>query len=214
MTIVQPDRVLLARFIAEHAHEMTGDVLDVGGGPRRYAGAFAHAHSYRTLDIDPKTKPDILSSATEIPLPDASVDSIICAQVLGDIASPKDALREMARILKPGGKLLVTEALTAELHDEPHDFWRFTPYGFQMLLEPEFTNIHMELRGGFRCVQLQNWIRYWIDRLSLHSHPIFARAFSLLCTVRTKYAIARDAYDASPAKQRFALGCNIIATRA
>jgi SAM-dependent methyltransferase len=215
MTIFQPDRFLIRQFVASSAKQLQGDILDVGGGRvRRYAHYFSHARSYRTLDPDPEAHADVVASATAIPLPEASVDGIVCTQVLLDIFDVQKAVDEMARILRPGGHILITDSLTNAICDEPHNYWRFTSYAFQELMKGKFTDIRIERRGGYRCAAAQNWIRYCIERYRLYDRPLLGRAYSLVSTLRSKWAIWADALDTSDANRRFAIGYNILARRA
>lgn len=106
MIIPQPERVLLRRQIASLSRHVSGNVLDVGGGDgRRYRSLFS-CDSYASLDVSGLG--DIRASADAIPLPDAAVDSVLCFQVLHYFADPLPALREVRRVLRPGGAFLLS----------------------------------------------------------------------------------------------------------
>lgn len=214
MRVFQPDRYLLNEFVKANARLLTGALLDVGGWDgKRYRGHFNHVTKYTVLDPEPSVKPDIVATAEKIPLPDATYDSILCTEVLMDIYPVHDAIREMARVLRPGGHLLATVSFMSPLCDEPHHFWRFTPYSLQNLLEPYFSEIRIEHRGGFRTQRAQNWIRYLIERYDLYRRPLLGRLLSLLSQIRGRLAIAADTRDRSEANRKYALGFNIFATR-
>ncbi len=70
-----------------------------------------------------------------IPLADHSVDVIISIQVLEHLSSPHQAMREMARVLKPDGHLFMTTPFFYQEHQQPHDYFRYTRYGLQHLVE-------------------------------------------------------------------------------
>ena len=169
MIIFQPERILLKKQIKKHSHHIIGDVLDVGCGSfDRYSELFSFK-KYLKMDIDENNNPDVVGSANNIPLPDNAVDSIVFTQVLGDIWDLKKAFSEFFRVLKPGGKVLATESLMAAMHDEPHDFWRFTNYSLERFFqEAGFRVLESERRGGFFSSNAQNIIRYLIDRLDLY----------------------------------------------
>lgn len=214
MRVFQPDRCLLARFVSENAHLLTGKLLDVGGQDgKRYRGYFTHVKSFTVLDPGKDYKPDIVAGAEAIPLADASIDSMLCTEVLMDIFDIQKALAEMARVLKSGGYLLATVSFMGPLCDEPYHYWRFTPYSLTKLLEPYFDNIRIEHRGGFRLQRAQNWIRFWINRLDLYRRPILGRLFSLASRLRFSLAQWGDTHDTSNANRGFAIGYNIIAKR-
>lgn len=212
MHIFQPDRFLLHLFIARHAPDFEGVVLDIGGGTRRYANLFTHC-TFTILDLDPHSHPDIVASAEKIPLKDASVDGILCTQALGDVWNTETAISEMLRALKPGGRLLITESLFNEEHDAPHDYWRFTQYAWKRLLEERCETLHIEPRGGYFSQKLQQKIRYNIERHRLYSRPFLGKLFSLWATFAGKHAIAKDARAKSDIGTHFPIGYNIIGTK-
>lgn len=214
MIIAQPDRRLLARFIAAHANAFKGDVLDIGGGDGRYAGLFKHVDSYKRLDVDEKAKPDIVASIEKIPLEDASVDGIICTQVLGDVWDIPQAMNEMSRILKKDGLLLITECLHNELHDEPHDYWRFTPNTYKKLIGEEFEIISLEPRGGYYSMRLQQHIRKLIlKHHPYNKRPMLGRLMHAYASIRCAIAEWHDARQSADINERFAIGFNLLARK-
>src|SRR5581483_6584928 len=56
-------------------------------------------------------------------------------QVLEHVAEPQKVITELHRVLRPGGSLFLTVPLVGELHEEPYDFYRYTPYGLRHLFE-------------------------------------------------------------------------------
>ena len=214
MRIIQPDRELIHCFVQKHAHLFTGRLLDIGGqNGRRYKKLFTHVEEYTVLDPDETAHPDIVAKAEEIPLPSASVDGILCTEVLMYIFDLPRALKEMARVLKPDGQFMGTVSFMGPLCHEPYDYWRLTPYSLQNLFEPYFKDIRIERRGGYRTQKSQNWIRFWIERLDLYKHPILGRLFSLVSRARGTLAMALDDRDKSEANRKYTLGYNIFATR-
>lgn len=214
MQVFQPDRYLLAQFVEKNALLLQGSLLDVGGWDgKRYRRFFGHATKRTVLDPSPDSGADIIAPAEKMPLPEASEDNVLCTEVLMNIFEIKDAIREIARVLRPGGRFLGTVSFMCPLCDEPFHFWRFTPYSLQNLFEPYFKDIRIERRGGFRTQRSQNWIRFWIERLDLYRHPILGRFFSLMSIIRGHISLWADLRDTSEANRKFTLGYNIIATR-
>ncbi len=82
--------------------------------------------------------------------PSADADLVICEQVLEHVRDPYAAVRNLARLVHPGGLVLVSTPFLVRLHDHPEDHWRFTPSGMRLLLEA----------GGLEVL----WIRSWGNR--------------------------------------------------
>jgi len=61
-------------------------------------------------------------------------DLVTADQVLEHVVDPFLAVRNLAGIVRPGGRVLITSALLFPVHDAPDDYWRFTTYGFKRLL--------------------------------------------------------------------------------
>lgn len=68
------------------------------------------------------TKIDIVSNITSIPVEDASFDAVLCSEVLEHIPDPVAAIQEFARILKPGGALILTAPFCSLTHFAPYHF--------------------------------------------------------------------------------------------
>lgn len=106
---------------------------------------------YHSLDLYPRN-----SSVTYVGdiqnmtmIKEQTYDSAICLEVLEHIADPSQALREISRILKPDGILILSVPHLSRLHDEPDDYYRFTRYGLQRLLERgSFSVLALKKRGG------------------------------------------------------------------
>ena len=79
---------------------------------------------------------DIVLDLQEIRLPTETVGTLICMEVLEHVERPLDAIREMHRVLQPGGVLVISSPMKLRIHGSPYDYWRFTPEGFRTLLKP------------------------------------------------------------------------------
>jgi predicted SAM-dependent methyltransferase len=60
------------------------------------------------IDIDPESRADLIADIHAIPLPDNVASLIRCYEVLEHLRSPQEAIKEMARLLEPGGILIIT----------------------------------------------------------------------------------------------------------
>lgn len=105
-------------------------VLDAGCGeqPLRPEIEAAGAH-YLGLDVQQNRSNtvELLAPLWDVPLADASVDVILATEVLEHVVDTAGAFREMARILRPGGTIVITTPFAYPLHEEPHDYVRLTP---------------------------------------------------------------------------------------
>ncbi|HWX18516.1 MAG TPA: class I SAM-dependent methyltransferase [Candidatus Binatia bacterium] len=114
-------------------------VLDAGAGASKYRPFFAHCR-YETQDfcqyqgkLVKYLQPiDYVCDITRIPLPDGSLDAILCTEVLEHVTDPMAVLTEFARLVKPGGRLLLTAPHGTTLHMQPYHFYGgFTHYWYR-----------------------------------------------------------------------------------
>lgn len=143
-------------------------VLDVGAGVGQYRPLFAHC-DYRTQDFaqEPSTmgkytKLDYECDITSIPVADGAFDAVLCAEVLEHVPEPIAAVKEIARILRPGGRFLITAPLASLLHQEPFHFYGgYTPHWYRKFLtEAGFRVDRIEPNLGFFSLFGQEAIRY------------------------------------------------------
>jgi ubiquinone/menaquinone biosynthesis C-methylase UbiE len=132
-------------------------VLDVGAGIGKYRSLFSHC-DYRTQDFGQEsdtvgkyTPLDYVCDITAIPVPDGSIDVVLCTEVLEHVPEPIQAVKELARILKRGGTLLLTAPLGSFLHQEPfHYYGGYTPHWYRKFLsEAGFSVQGIEPNQGF-----------------------------------------------------------------
>jgi SAM-dependent methyltransferase len=130
-------------------------VLDVGAGSCPYRPLFAHCR-YERHDCEPlqgngHSVIDHVSDITAIPVGDRTFDVALCTEVLEHVPDPVAAVKELARILRPGGRLILTAPLASGLHQSPtHFFGGFTPFWYRRYLgDAGFEDIEIEANGGF-----------------------------------------------------------------
>lgn len=132
-------------------------VLDVGAGVGQYRHFFSHC-DYRAHDfgLEPATAGqytalDYQSDITAIPVSDGSFDAVLCTEVLEHVPEPIAAVREMARILRPEGRLMISAPLGSHLHQEPYHFYGgYTPYWYERFLPAAGCEVQsIEANGGF-----------------------------------------------------------------
>ena len=125
-----------------------GTTLDVGCGHKPYEKTFfAGAEKYIGMDyLTDRSKPDVVGSATDIPLGDASFDTVVSTEVLEHVPDPLKALREMYRVLKPGGYLILSTPMYWPRHEVPYDYFRYPYDGL----------LHLIKTSGFELKELFN----------------------------------------------------------
>jgi SAM-dependent methyltransferase len=155
-------------------------VLDVGAGTAPYRHLFRHCQ-YATQDFaqydgykgaeGQYAHIDFVSDIVEIPVADATFDVILCTEVLEHVPRPIEALREMVRIVRPGGRLFLTAPLGSGLHQEPYHFYGgYTDHWYRKFLT-EFgcEVVSIEPNHGFLAHLAQECGRFvWqFDQLKL-----------------------------------------------
>src|SRR3989344_6552248 len=193
--IYKTGRIELREQIKKYSYYIKGDVLDVGAGNySRYVDLFNY-DKYARMNVRPGGNTDVVGRVENIPCSNNSFDSIVCTQVLGDVYELHKAFSELYRVLKPGGYLLVTESLFDPLHDEPHDYWRFTRNSFRRLSEDAGFQVKvLEPRGGYWSVLTQLEQRYWLEVLR-PKNKLFSKIISGLFKIFGTLAIWFDRLD-------------------
>jgi len=151
------------KWVAKQAANVPANskVLDVGAGSSPYRAFFDHCE-FKTHDfvkLEPEqlwgrqgySQIDYVSDIKSIPVDDNTFDVVLCTEVLEHVPEPILAVKEISRILKPGGLLLLTAPLGSGLHQEPYHFYGgYTPYWYEKFLpETGFEQIKIVPNGGF-----------------------------------------------------------------
>jgi len=151
--------------------EIKGRWLDIGAGDQPYKKYFAGADEYlttntkrhyKTLEFEQLEKQTTywIEDGKTLPLPDNSLDGVACFQVLAVIEKPEEFFREINRVLKPGGKLLLTtDFLYPEWSKE--DRYRHTAFSLKQLSESNGFSVEtIESFGGFGSTIYKLFMRY------------------------------------------------------
>ncbi len=169
-SIIHP-QALLIRFqrqaieeAKKHAH---GKLVDIGCGRMPYRSEFEPlVDSYTGVDhpnvsklYSSTIKPDILADAKKLPFKDKEFNIALLFQVLEHVDSPREVIKEAARVLKPNGAIVISVPFLYPLHDMPHDWARYTSSALKgMLNESGFEVTKIVEQGGF--------VEFWLQLLN------------------------------------------------
>lgn len=170
--------------IATLSTNIGGVVLDVGCGTKPYIDVFSYS-KYIGLEIDSERNikngiADFYYDGHSFPFESAFFDSIICNQVLEHVFQPTDFLKEIHRVLKPGGKLLLSIPFVWDEHEQPWDFARYSSFGIKFLLESNGFTILEHKKTNADSRTLFQLINAYIYKITLTDH---AKLNLLLCVL-------------------------------
>jgi SAM-dependent methyltransferase len=182
--------LMLEASLSQCGEFVKGETLDVGCGRKPYQKTFfSAAEKYVGMDyLTDRSDPDFVGSATEIPLPDQSFDTVVCTEVLEHVPEPAKAFSEMYRVLRPSGYLILSTPMYWPRHEVPYDYFRYPYDGLLSLLTD----------GGFELVRLYSRGRSYafIGQVIQQVQPFRSKFLSLVinkfflyCDIRLKHDI-------------------------
>jgi SAM-dependent methyltransferase len=176
----------IERFVRGQAPSLTGRGLDYGCGESPYAAAL-RAHCTELIGVDVEQRGPacdlIVARGHALPFADQSFEFIVCTQVLEHAKEPLAILRDLARVLRRDGRLLVTVPFVFEQHEMPSDYWRFTAPGLHHLAAAAGLRVEsIEPGGGIGAVIGQLLMLHAPAFGPLHrlTFPLFNLAFAVL----------------------------------
>jgi SAM-dependent methyltransferase len=191
---------------------ITGRVADIGCGHLPYFGMYS-AQAEEVICLDGSTDPEVLKHldychdfAEPLPLEKESVDSVLLTDVIGHVRDPFFLIQEINRVLRPGGKLVLTTPHNYWLAAYPNDYYRFSEFALRDVLEKNgFIIIHLESYGGRPDVLLDTLNKSMTGKWS---NRVFRLLASLVKKTRT-YKRARE-----KTKYSYPLGYTVVAEKA
>jgi SAM-dependent methyltransferase len=143
-------------------------VLDVGVGDRPYRDLFPDAVGF---DMPGNPHADLHGSLEAIPVEDASFDVVLCLQVLEHVPDPGAAVRELRRVVRPGGRVLLSTHGVYPFHPNPDDLWRWTHQGLERLFltNAEWTSVTVRPGAG-TAATIGMLVAHGIDLLGKRAH--------------------------------------------
>jgi SAM-dependent methyltransferase len=136
------NRYPLDRWVSAEGARLQGLVLNVG------SGLDARAFGRRVVRLDRFAPAASVRADAAAPLPftDGAFDAALCTEVLEHVSDAGAVLREIARVVRPGGRVLVTVPFVYHYHEDPCDLRRYTPPGLRAALED--SGFDVELAAG------------------------------------------------------------------
>jgi len=112
-------------------YQTDAKTLEVGSfGSPSYTRFFSNRIG---IDIRPGRGVDIVASVYDLPFKDGEFDVVLCMSVIEHLEEPLVVIKEMRRVLKNGGKIIISVPFMFPIHEAPNDYWRFTKYGLRYL---------------------------------------------------------------------------------
>jgi len=179
-----------------------GDLLDIGCGKMPYKNYLlknSAITNYVGLDIenaleyDATVIPDFTWDGTSMPFKNAQFETAFGTEVLEHCPRPEVILKEVNRVLKPGGVFFFTVPFLWPLHEVPHDEYRYTPFALRRLLkEAGFENIDIKATGGWHASMAQ-MLGLWVRRAPFGAGK--KKMLSVILKPVIKYLISIDKYS-------------------
>jgi len=138
---------LLVQTLAANREHCSGKLLDLGCGSKPYQKLLGQkVDRWIGLDFElaaaGRTAADVFGSGLDLPFRDGTFDTVLCTQVLEHTPEPLRMMKEIARVLRPGGTLLLSAPQTGPLHEQPHDYYRYTCWGLRHLAHQARLEVH------------------------------------------------------------------------
>lgn len=177
-------RSALLQAVKSYMPLFSGKFLDVGCGQMPYRQMIlknSKVNEYIGLDLEASSVhdtsvADLHWNGKNIPLADSAVDCAMATEVLEHSFEPEATLKEICRVLKPGGKFFFTVPFLWPLHEVPYDAYRYTPFSLKMHLQNAgFKQFEIKSLGGWNASfaqmlglwAVENTLKGWRKKLSM-----------------------------------------------
>ncbi|MGB6058594.1 MAG: class I SAM-dependent methyltransferase [Microthrixaceae bacterium] len=206
-------------------------ILDVGCGESPYRNLLAPT-TYVGVDRRPRVRPAdlaVVADVMAIPTRGRFFDGVVCTEVIEHVNDERELMKELARVARPGAKLVLSSPFVHGLHEMPYDFRRLTSIGLASVLEEAGWKVDaMSSVGGPLVVAVDSFVRWanqWnraiANKLLKKGSP--AHRLTVAPTVKGQKVLAGialrsrwtrlGAIDPYAGKPRLTLGYVVVATR-
>jgi SAM-dependent methyltransferase len=171
--------------------DVEGLVLDVGCGAQPFRPLLGPSARYLGIDTTDAKRDfgyeisdTLYFEGDSWPVDSESVDCVLCTETLEHVLEPPKLLAEAQRVLRPGGRLLLTVPFAARWHFVPNDFWRFTPSSLRYLLEAAgFGEVAVYARGNSFTVACYKAVALVLPHLLPQRGGVKARVAQVLAVL-------------------------------
>ena len=138
--------------------DFSGNVLDIGAGSQFFKRYLPKTANYRALELkqqgrlfgwEEEARNIDFYDGIDMPYENESFNNILCLEVFEHCKDPSQLIREIERVIKPSGTVVISVPFAAKWHYIPHDYWRFTPSGLKNIFSKAKTlKLHQMLSRG------------------------------------------------------------------
>jgi SAM-dependent methyltransferase len=132
-------RTALFRAVKANSDSFQGQILDVGCGSKPYRHLFKKCSNYVGVDVRTSghnhntSKIDLYFDGLRLPFSDGSFDSVVSFEVLEHVFEPRVFMKEISRVTKLNGYVMLTVPFVWPEHEKPYDYARYTTFGLTHL---------------------------------------------------------------------------------
>jgi SAM-dependent methyltransferase len=201
-------RTKILHALKEAMPMFRGSLLDIGCGAQPYRKMIeeqTEVSKYIGLDLEGGRdypglfNPDVYWDGVHLPFVEGSFQSIMATEVMEHVDYPDRFLQEVHRVLESGGIFFFTVPFLWNLHEVPHDAYRYTPFRMEKhLSENGFREIEIRAGGGWHAAMAM-MLGLWVGRapMSRRNQGMLARLIKPLMA----YLLKKDVRPAAPFRE-------------
>jgi SAM-dependent methyltransferase len=161
-----------------HQYGQKAVILNLGSGPR----ILQRRKDIINVDLFAFDEVDMVSDAEDMPLKNDTVDLVLSLAMLEHVVHPERMVREMYRLLRPGGEAFCYVPFLVPFHAAPHDFYRWTMSGVRTLFQ-DYEQVEVGIGAGPTSAMLwvmQEWLSILLSFGSRRLHDIILLGLMVL----------------------------------
>lgn len=165
------------------------DVIDAADGPvLNLSAGGTRVWSPKVVEVEAGLfrNTDVVADVHRLPFADGAFAAVVALNAFEHYRDPFLAAREIARVLRPGGRLFIHTAFLQPLHEPPWHFFNATSYGILEWFR-DFHTERIDVSENFNPVHTVAWIAAEVERMVRSSLPQ-EEADRLLDTSLSEYA--------------------------